>query len=46
MKDDQLLRRIVVDSEIMVGKPIIQGTRLSGSFTVVSEQRVKFSKRR
>lgn len=34
MKDDQLLRRIVVDPEIMVGKPIIQGTRLTVDFII------------
>jgi uncharacterized protein (DUF433 family) len=29
MKDQQLLERITVNPEIMVGKPIIKGTRLS-----------------
>ena len=29
MKDDQLLQRFVVDPEIMVGKPVIHGTRLT-----------------
>lgn len=29
MKDDELLKRIIVDSKIMVGKPIIKGTRLT-----------------
>ncbi len=32
MKDDQLLDRIVVDPKIMVGKPVIQGTRLTVDF--------------
>ncbi len=29
MKDHQLLERIVINPEIMVGKPVIKGTRLS-----------------
>jgi uncharacterized protein (DUF433 family) len=29
MTDDQLLKRITVDPKVMVGKPIIQGTRLT-----------------
>ncbi len=29
MKDDQLLKRITIDPKVMVGKPIIQGTRLT-----------------
>ena len=32
MKDDPLLKRIIVDPEVMVGKPIIQGTRLTVDF--------------
>lgn len=32
MTDDLLLERIVTDSEIMVGKPVIKGTRLSVEF--------------
>ena len=28
MKDEKLLKRIVVDPKIMVGKPVIKGTRL------------------
>lgn len=29
MKEDQLLERIVVNPDVMVGKPVIQGTRLT-----------------
>jgi uncharacterized protein (DUF433 family) len=29
MSDRQLLNRIIIDPEIMVGKPIIRGTRLT-----------------
>jgi uncharacterized protein (DUF433 family)/predicted nuclease of predicted toxin-antitoxin system len=29
MKDDQLLKRITIDPKVMVGKPVIQGTRLT-----------------
>ncbi len=29
MKDQDLLKRIVLDSETMVGKPVIRGTRLT-----------------
>ena len=29
MKDEQLLKRITVDPKIMVGKPVIRGTRLT-----------------
>jgi uncharacterized protein (DUF433 family) len=29
MKDEQLLERITVNPEVMVGKPIIRGTRLT-----------------
>jgi len=32
MKDDQLLGRIVLDPKIMVGKPVIRGTRLTVDF--------------
>jgi uncharacterized protein (DUF433 family) len=32
MNDDQLLKRIVIDPKIKVGKPIIQGTRLTVDF--------------
>lgn len=29
MKDEQLLERIVVNPKVMVGKPVIRGTRLT-----------------
>jgi len=29
MKDEQLLERIVLDPKVMVGKPVIRGTRLT-----------------
>ena len=29
MKDQQLLERIALDPEVMVGKPVIKGTRLT-----------------
>jgi len=29
MSDQQLLKRIVCDPKVMVGKPVIQGTRLT-----------------
>ena len=32
MTDDQLLERITMDAEILCGKPVIQGTRLSVEF--------------
>jgi uncharacterized protein (DUF433 family) len=32
MKDEQLLKRIVVVPKVMVGKPIIKGTRLTVEF--------------
>jgi uncharacterized protein (DUF433 family) len=32
MKDDELLERIVQDPKIMVGKPVIRGTRLTVDF--------------
>ena len=32
MNDEQLLERIVLNPKIMVGKPIIKGTRLSVDF--------------
>ncbi|MFH1037328.1 MAG: DUF433 domain-containing protein [PVC group bacterium] len=32
MKDEQLLARIVLNPKIMVGKPVIRGTRLTVDF--------------
>jgi len=32
MKDEQLLDRIILDPKVMVGKPIIKGTRLTVDF--------------
>jgi uncharacterized protein (DUF433 family) len=32
MKDEQLLKRIVVDPNVVVGKPVIKGTRLTAGF--------------
>lgn len=32
VKDEQLLDRIILDPKIMVGKPIIKGTRLTVDF--------------
>jgi len=29
MKDEQLLKRIILNPKIMIGKPIIKGTRLT-----------------
>jgi uncharacterized protein (DUF433 family) len=29
VKDDQLLERIVLNPKVMVGKPVIRGTRLT-----------------
>ena len=32
MKDEQLLQRIVLNPKIMVGKPVVRGTRLTVDF--------------
>lgn len=32
MKDEQLLKRIVLNPKIMAGKPVIRGTRLTVDF--------------
>jgi uncharacterized protein (DUF433 family) len=32
MKDELLLNRIILDSKVMVGKPVIRGTRLTVEF--------------
>ena len=32
MKDEQLLERIVMNPKVMVGKPVIRGTRLTVDF--------------
>jgi uncharacterized protein (DUF433 family) len=32
MKDEQLLQRIVCDRQVMTGKPVIRGTRLTVDF--------------
>jgi len=29
MSDDELLKRIAINTEVMVGKPVIKGTRLT-----------------
>ena len=34
MKDEQLLQRIVCDPEIVTGKPVIRGTRLTVDFVL------------
>ena len=34
MQDQELLQRIVLDPKIMVGKPIIRGTRLTVEFII------------
>jgi uncharacterized protein (DUF433 family) len=34
MTDEQLLERIVVNPQVMVGKPIIRGTRLTVEYIV------------
>jgi len=32
MRDEQLLQRIVLDPKVMVGKPVIRGSRLTVDF--------------
>ena len=32
MKDEELLQRIIIDPKIMVGKPVVRGTRLTVDF--------------
>lgn len=34
MKDEELLARITVDPKVMVGKPVIKGTRLTVDFVL------------
>ena len=34
MKDEQLLKRITMDQKVMVGKPVIQGTRLTVEYII------------
>ena len=34
MNDQQLLRRIVLDPQVMVGKPVIRGTRLTVDYVL------------
>jgi uncharacterized protein (DUF433 family) len=34
MSDELLLQRIVVDPEVMVGKPVIRGTRLTVEYVL------------
>ena len=34
MDEAQILRRIVVDAKVMVGKPIIRGTRLTVAYVL------------
>lgn len=34
MNDDQLLERIVTDPKVMLGKPIIKGTRLTVEYII------------
>lgn len=34
MKDEELLARIVIDPKVMVGKPVIKGTRLTVDYVL------------
>ena len=34
MEDRELLQRIVLDSKVMVGKPVVKGTRLTVEYIV------------
>ena len=34
MEEDKLLQRIVIDPRVMVGKPIIKGTRLTVEYVL------------
>jgi uncharacterized protein (DUF433 family) len=34
MTDEQLLHRIVIDPKVMLGKPIIRGTRLTVEYVI------------
>ena len=34
MRDQELLKRIALDPEVMVGKPVIQGTRLTVEYVL------------
>jgi uncharacterized protein (DUF433 family) len=34
MQNEQLLKRIIIDPEILTGKPVIKGTRLSVQYII------------
>lgn len=34
MTDEQLLRRIAIDPKVMLGKPVIKGTRLTVEYVI------------
>jgi uncharacterized protein (DUF433 family) len=34
MTDEQLLRRIAIDPKVMLGKPVIKGTRLTVEYII------------